>query len=169
MTKNKKKGLVIGIVLAMLVLLGGLTGFFLYRAADPYDNRIVDNISIAGVDVGGMTKSEARKALNAAAEHVKGAKGLWIVTYGAHSDCRRVTLHNETQLDARRIANDRGKILRLHFILYSRRNSLPRNATVVVMNDLRYVMYFKIFVSHFCHSCQTHKFKRLRKQSAKLL
>ena len=52
MTKNKKKGLVIGIVLAMLVLLGGLTGFFLYRAADPYDNQIVDNISIAGVDVG---------------------------------------------------------------------------------------------------------------------
>ena len=68
MTKNKKKGLVIGIVLAMLVLLGGLTGFFLYRAADPYDNRIVDNISIAGVDVSGMTKGEARKALKAAAE-----------------------------------------------------------------------------------------------------
>lgn len=73
MIKNQKKGLIIGIVLALLVLLGGLTGFFLYRSADPYDNRIVDGVSIAGVDVSRMTKGEARKALEAAAAKYESA------------------------------------------------------------------------------------------------
>lgn len=56
-----------GLILLILLLLLG--GFFLLRAVtDPYDCRIVENVSIGGVEVGGMTRTEARKALKAAAE-----------------------------------------------------------------------------------------------------
>ena len=61
-----KKGFWVSIaVLTILLLVGGF--FLLQIALDPHDNRIVANVSIGGLDVGGMTKSEARKALNAAA------------------------------------------------------------------------------------------------------
>ena len=62
-----KKTNTIGIFLAVAVLLGSLAVCFSGCAADPYDNRIVDGVSIAGVDVGGMTKGEARKAVKAVA------------------------------------------------------------------------------------------------------
>lgn len=42
-------------------------GFGLYLASDPYDNRILPNVVIADMDVGGMTRAEARKALEATA------------------------------------------------------------------------------------------------------
>jgi len=67
MTKNKKKGIFIGIILLVLILLGILAVFLFHRASDPYDNRIVSGVSIAGVDVGGMTKAEAKKAVKAVA------------------------------------------------------------------------------------------------------
>ena len=54
-------------VICVLVLALAAVGFFLVRPAlDPYHCRMADGISIAGVDVGGMTKGEARKALQAA-------------------------------------------------------------------------------------------------------
>lgn len=37
---------------------------------DPYDNRILQNVRIAGVEVGGMTRSEARKALEGTADRL---------------------------------------------------------------------------------------------------
>lgn len=65
-TLRSRKGLIIGIVIMALVLLGLLAAFLVCRANDPHDNRIVSGVSIAGVDVGGMTKGEARKAVKAA-------------------------------------------------------------------------------------------------------
>ena len=54
-------------VICVLVLALAAVGFFLVRPAlDPYHCRMADGVSIAGVDVGGMTKGEARKALQAA-------------------------------------------------------------------------------------------------------
>lgn len=53
------------IILIFLLVLGG---FLLFQAlTDPYNCRIVEGVSIGGVEVGGMTKSEARKTLKAAA------------------------------------------------------------------------------------------------------
>ena len=53
-------------VICVLVLALAAVGFFLVRPAlDPYHCRMADSVSIAGVDVGGMTKGEARKALQA--------------------------------------------------------------------------------------------------------
>lgn len=37
--------------------------FLIPGAVDPYDNRILENVTIAGIDVGGMTRSQAKKAL----------------------------------------------------------------------------------------------------------
>ena len=57
------------IVLGLLVIVGGV--FLLRLALDPYDNRMVENVSIGGLDVGGMTRREALDALtNTALETV---------------------------------------------------------------------------------------------------
>lgn len=54
-------------VICVLVPALAAVGFFLVRPAlDPYHCRMADGVSVAGVDVGGMTKGEARKALQAA-------------------------------------------------------------------------------------------------------
>lgn len=63
----RKIVLPLGIAAAALTVVIG--GFFLIQAVtDPYDCRIVSGVSIGGLDVGGMTKSEARKALHSALE-----------------------------------------------------------------------------------------------------
>ena len=55
------------ITVCVLVLALAAAGFFLVRPAlDPYRCRMADGVSIAKVDAGGMTKGEARKALQAA-------------------------------------------------------------------------------------------------------
>lgn len=54
-----------GILLLSAALIVG--GIFLVRwATDPYDNRIVSGVTIGGLDVGGMTKKEARNTLEEA-------------------------------------------------------------------------------------------------------
>ena len=64
---KKKKSLILVLMVLLLVLLGLLAGWLVIRAQDPHDNRIVSGVSIAGVDVGGMTKGEAKKAIQAVA------------------------------------------------------------------------------------------------------
>lgn len=48
------------------VLVCVLAGIFIGRMLDPYDNRILPNTTIGGIEVGGMTRSEAGKALKQA-------------------------------------------------------------------------------------------------------
>ena len=56
------------------------TGTLLFRAVtDPYDCRIVDGISIDGVDLSGLTKGEAKKALRTAAEETILSQPLTVV------------------------------------------------------------------------------------------
>ena len=55
--------------IAFLILLLCLGSFFLVGAVtDPYGCRILEDVTLDGVDLGGMTKWEARKALKSAAE-----------------------------------------------------------------------------------------------------
>lgn len=57
----------LGFLIILILLLTG--GFFLLQAVtDPYDCRIIDGVTIDGVEIGGMTRGQARKALKAAAE-----------------------------------------------------------------------------------------------------
>ena len=52
------------LVLLILVLIGVTAGLLYYsRNADPYDQKLLPNISIAGVNVGGMTRKEAVQAI----------------------------------------------------------------------------------------------------------
>lgn len=52
--------------IALLLLLTVGAFFLIFHEMDPYDNRILENVTIGGLDVGGMTKQEARTALKTA-------------------------------------------------------------------------------------------------------
>lgn len=70
--------------IVLLVLLAIVGGFFAVRTlSDPYGCRILDGVSIAGLDVGGMTQGEARKALKEAAEEVLTGQELVVCLPGA--------------------------------------------------------------------------------------
>ena len=53
------------VFLALLAVAGGVIGGI--ALADPHDNRILDGVTVGGLDVGGMTPSEAADALRTAA------------------------------------------------------------------------------------------------------
>lgn len=59
------KKFAIGICTLILVVLAGVIGSFAFQARDPYDEKILNNVMIADVLVGGMTKEEAVATLNA--------------------------------------------------------------------------------------------------------
>jgi len=61
-TKRKWPLILIASVLALVLIVFGCQLFL-----DPHDNRIVEGVTIGGLDVGGMTRREAREALTAAA------------------------------------------------------------------------------------------------------
>lgn len=74
MKKKKKKsllktvfGCVCCTILVLAVLIVGYFGITALR--DPYDMRILDGVTIGGLDVGGMTQSEARNALTTALDN----------------------------------------------------------------------------------------------------
>lgn len=74
LTFHKKR--IFLICLGLVLIAGGV--FLLCRAMDPYDNRILSGVSIGGLDVGGMTKGEARRALTAALEETLNEAALEI-------------------------------------------------------------------------------------------
>nr|MBQ8244314.1 VanW family protein [Oscillospiraceae bacterium] len=57
---------------------------------DPYDCRMAEGVTIGGLDVGGMTKGEARKALNSALE-----ESLYLQPLSVHLPCETLTLSPE--------------------------------------------------------------------------
>lgn len=50
----------------------------IYAGLDPYDGRIVDNVRVGGIDVGGMSMEEAYRTLKAASENVLEGTTLWV-------------------------------------------------------------------------------------------
>jgi len=70
MSKNKFPILLrVALVLLVLVLLAA-GGFGIYVAQDPYDFRILENVSVGGLNLGGMTPFEAHSSLKDAAEEL---------------------------------------------------------------------------------------------------
>ncbi len=65
------RGINLCLILIALLLVGAIAWVVFQQInADPYDGRIVKNVRVAGTDIGGMTKSEAVKAVEAAvADH----------------------------------------------------------------------------------------------------
>jgi len=54
------------VLLALAIVIGGYFG--ISAALDPYDCRMAEGVTIGGLEVGGMTRGEARQALKAAIE-----------------------------------------------------------------------------------------------------
>ena len=73
--KNLRKLCLILSLLAVFLLSG--------CSADPYGGRILENVTIGGLDVGGMTKSEARDALKVALEQTLYATDLTVKLPGS--------------------------------------------------------------------------------------
>lgn len=72
LSKNKRR---IGIsVLCLVLLIGVVLGCQIFL--DPLDNRMAPGVTIGGLDVGGMTRAEARQALTAAAKETFLAESL---------------------------------------------------------------------------------------------
>lgn len=77
-TENKKSATVIVIIsITAVLLLGLLIGYLYYDTRLEHDN-ILDQVSVAGVDVGGMTKAEAVNAVRRATSSTYTAKPLTI-------------------------------------------------------------------------------------------
>ena len=78
-SQNRKVLLVSVCAIVLVAILGVTAVLFLSSAADPYDNLILNNVTIAGVNVGGMTKSEAEEALSAVALRTFAATDMVVV------------------------------------------------------------------------------------------
>lgn len=90
------------------ILLGlaiGVGGYFVFTALrDPHDSRMLDGVTIGGVDVGNMTRSEAKDALNAALE-----ESLYTQPLTVHLPEESITLSPEqskVKVDVRKAVKD---------------------------------------------------------------
>lgn len=89
--RRSRRGLKIALVsLAVFGILGGGTAYAAYRYDASAADRILPGVSIGGVDVGGMTRDEARRVVQAQAEPrltddlaVHAAGVVWTVTPAA--------------------------------------------------------------------------------------
>lgn len=82
-----RRGWVIGVTLGVLAIVGGGTAYAAYRYDAATSNRILMGVSIAGTDVGGMSRDEALRTIGEQAEEtlygslvVRAAGHTWIVT-----------------------------------------------------------------------------------------
>ena len=62
---NRKAVLVGACAVTLILLIGIICVFWFGSASDPYEGRILNNVTIAGVNVGGMTRAEAEAAIQA--------------------------------------------------------------------------------------------------------
>lgn len=75
-----RSSFLVKVLVVLLVLAALIGGFFLVRIfTDPYHCRIINGVSIDGVDLSGMTKREAQLALRAAAEETLLAQPMEVI------------------------------------------------------------------------------------------
>lgn len=78
--KKNKKIMLISLCSVAAVLLIGLISTLIYLVVtDPNDGKILNNVSVAGVNVGNMSRSEAKAAIRAATEHTYTNQDMVIV------------------------------------------------------------------------------------------
>ena len=66
---ENKKILLVALCALALVLIVGFMGIFFLSTSDPYEKTILNNVFIADVNVGGMTKDQAVSAVKQATSH----------------------------------------------------------------------------------------------------
>lgn len=67
--EKNRKAVLVALCAAALVLILGFMGIFFLSTSDPYDKTILNNVIIADINVGGMTKDEAVSAVKQATSH----------------------------------------------------------------------------------------------------
>ena len=68
-TKNRKIMLISICSVVAVLLLGLISTLIYFIVTDPNDGKILNNVSVAGVNVGNMSRSEAKAAIRAATDH----------------------------------------------------------------------------------------------------
>ena len=99
---NSLAGRICCILLGLAIGVGGYFAFTALR--DPHDSRMLDGVTIGGVDVGNMTRSEAKDALNAALE-----ESLYTQPLTVHLPEESITLSPEqskVKVDVRKAVKD---------------------------------------------------------------
>ena len=76
---HKKTVLVTGCTIALALALGIGGASLVSRFSDPYHHRILDNVTLAGVDIGGMTRAEAQDAVSQATDRVFSQNDMVVV------------------------------------------------------------------------------------------
>lgn len=76
--KNRKMVMVGACGGTLLILLGLLGAFFLGNGSDPYKGKILNNVFLAQVNVGGMTKAEAIEAVEAAVGDIYSTQSMTV-------------------------------------------------------------------------------------------
>ena len=64
-SRNRKTVLVSACSIVLILLISIICIFLFGTASDPYEGRILNNVVVAGVNVGGMTRAEAEDAVRA--------------------------------------------------------------------------------------------------------
>ncbi len=74
---RNKKILLVGVCAFALILILGIIGFVaISSAADPYNGKILNNVLIGDIPVGGMTRSQAEAAVRSATENTFTAQDM---------------------------------------------------------------------------------------------
>ena len=76
--KNRKIILISLCSVAAVLLIGVIASLVYLFAIDPNDGKILNNVSVAGINVGNMTKSEAKAAIRAATDNTYSQQDLVI-------------------------------------------------------------------------------------------
>lgn len=76
--KNKQTVLIGACVLALVLIVAVIGSLLFSGGSDPYDGRILPNVTIAGINVGGMTRSEAIDAVKAVTDDTYTKKDMVI-------------------------------------------------------------------------------------------
>lgn len=97
---NENKKMVLAAACALvLVLLVSVVAIFLLSSSDPYDNKILNNVYLADINVGGMSKSEAISAVKQATSQTFGKTDMVIDLSG--TELRLSPKDTKASLDAK--------------------------------------------------------------------
>ena len=72
----------------VVAMVGGIGAFAYLSATDPNDGKILNNVSVAGVNIGNMTKAEAKAALKAATDDTYSVQPMVIKFPGGQIELR---------------------------------------------------------------------------------
>lgn len=103
-SKKLTKVLLICLCAVLVVaLVGGIGAFAYLSATDPNEGKILNNVSVAGINIGNLTKAEAKAALHAATDGTYSVQPMVIKFPGG-----RIELHPEdtgARLDVNAVIN----------------------------------------------------------------